>query len=85
MNKYTIVLSRKAKKQLDKLRSPIAKPILEAIEGLGGNPRPAGCIKLTDREGYRIRVGDYRIIYDIYDNTLVVDVIEVGHRREIYG
>jgi len=83
VNEYTVFLSRKAQKQLDKLHDPIAKPIIHAIDGLGKNPRPVGCIKLTDRDGYRIRVGNYRIIYDIYDDTLIVDVIELGHRREI--
>jgi mRNA interferase RelE/StbE len=85
MNKYTIVLSKKAKKQLDKLSDYLAQPIISAIAGLEENPRPIGCIKLTDREGYRIRVGDYRVIYKIFDDTLVVDVIDLGHRREIYG
>ena len=85
MSEYFIVLSRKAQKQLDKLENPIAKPIIQAIGELARNPRPNGCIKLTDRDGYRIRVGNYRVIYDIFDDTLIVDIIEIGHRREIYG
>lgn len=63
MSKYTIQLSRKVEKQLDKLSDVIANPILEAIGNLGNNPRPQGCKKLKERNGYRIRQGNYRIIY----------------------
>ena len=85
MPDYTIVLSKRAQKQLDKLNDVNAAPILFAIGDLGKNPRPRGFIKLKGREGYRIRVGAYRIIYDIFDTELLVDVIELGHRKEIYG
>jgi mRNA interferase RelE/StbE len=51
---------------------------------MGANPRPHGCKKLKGREGYRIRVGNYRIIYDIFDRELIVDVIAVGDRKDIY-
>ncbi len=84
MANYTVVLSGKAQKQLDKLSDNIANPILEAISGLEGNPRPAGYKKLKDRDGYRIRVGNYRIIYTIFDAKLVVDIITLGHRKDIY-
>lgn len=84
MPKYSISLSSTAEKQLDKLSDTIAAPILEAIGSLANNPRPHGCKKLKGRSGYRIRKGDYRIIYDIFDKKLVVEVIEVGHRRDVY-
>jgi mRNA interferase RelE/StbE len=84
MLKYTIVLTKKAKKQLDKLPDNIAEPIIQTIATLEFNPRPTGCKKLKGREGYRIRKGDYRIIYDIYDTELLIDVITLGHRRDIY-
>lgn len=84
MAKYTVVLSKKAQKQLDKLPDNIASPILDAIEDLGENPRPVGCLKLKGREGYRIRVGDYRIIYEVFDTELIIDIIALGHRRGIY-
>lgn len=84
MADYTIVLSKKAQKQLDKLSDDIAAPIFETIAGLENNPRPPGYIKLKGREGYRIRVGNYRVIYDIYDTELIVDVITLGHRKDIY-
>jgi mRNA interferase RelE/StbE len=51
---------------------------------LGENPRPVGYKKLKGRNGYRIRTGNYRIIYDIFDTELVVDVITLGHRKSIY-
>ena len=84
MNNYIVVLSKKAQKQLDNLSDNIADPILEAITDLGKNPRPQGYKKLKGREGYRIRVGNYRIIYDIIDRELIVDIITLGHRKDIY-
>lgn len=84
MPKYNAVLTKKAQKQLDKLSDNIAEPILKAIGHLEENPRPQGHIKLKGRDGYRIRVGNYRVIYDIYDNELIVDVITLGHRKNIY-
>lgn len=84
MAKYTVSLSKRAQKQLDKLSDTIAEPIFQAIEKLGDNPRPHGCKKLKGRNGYRIRIGDYRVIYEIIDNFLLVDVIDLGHRKDIY-
>ena len=84
MLRYKIVLSRRSKKQLDKLPDNIAAPILESISLLETIPRPIGCKKLKGRDGYRIRVGDYRVIYQIIDDELIIDVVTVGHRREIY-
>jgi len=51
---------------------------------LATNPRPPGCKKLKGRNGYRIRLADYRIIYEILDKALIIDVINLGHRKEIY-
>ena len=84
MPDYTAVLSKKAQKQLDKLSDNIAEPIIEAIGDLEKNPRPQGYKKLKGRTGYRVRVGNYRIIYDIFDNQLIVDIITLGHRKDIY-
>jgi mRNA interferase RelE/StbE len=84
MGKYTIVLTKRARKELDKLSDKIAEPILEAIGNLSDNPRPHGFKKLKGRTGYRIRVGDYRIIYDVFDSELIIDVINLGHRKDIY-
>ena len=84
MRKYTVTLTKSAVKQLDKLSDAVAAPILKSIESLAFNPRPHGCKKLKGREGYRIRIRDYRIIYTIYDKVLLVEVIDVGNRKDIY-
>ncbi len=84
MPNYTVVLSKKAQKQLDKLSDNIAEPIIDAITGLEQNPRPVGYKKLKGRDGYRIRTGNYRIIYNIFDTELIIDIITLGHRKDIY-
>ena len=84
MSNYAIVLSKKAQKQLDKLPDNIAEPILDAISLLENEPRPTGCKKLQSRDGYRIRIGNYRVIYEVYDTELVIDVVTLGHRKDIY-
>ncbi len=84
MSKYTILLSRTAQKQLDKLPDAVAQPILDAIDQLSSNPRPVGCKKLKGRNGFRIRKGNYRIIYDVYDKILTVEVVAIGSRKDIY-
>lgn len=84
MPKYSVQLSRKAAKQLDKIPDKTAFKLLDAIEVLKENPRPNGCKKLKGRNGYRIRKGEYRIIYEIQDSVLLIDVIAIGHRKEIY-
>ena len=84
MPNYTILLSKKAQKQLDKLPDNIAEPIFVAISLLEIDPRPSGCKKLQGRDGYRIRIGNYRVIYDVYDSELVIDVITLGYRKDIY-
>lgn len=81
---YTIVLSRTAQKQLDKLPDAAADKIMETLEMLADNPRPPGCKKLKGRQGYRIRTGDYRILYEVEDSQLLVLVLAIGHRRDIY-
>ncbi len=58
--------------------------LLKRIEALGDDPRPAGCEKLTGRDLYRIRQGVYRIVYSVDDADVVIEVIKVGHRREVY-
>lgn len=76
--------SKVAPKQLDKLPDAIAEMLLDALDGLAENPRPDGCKKMKGRIGYRIRKGDYRILYDVLDDVLVVRVVGLGHRREVY-
>lgn len=83
--RYEVGLSPKAEKQLDALPRPIQRRIVEAVEGLESNPRPHGIKKLEGADNlWRIRVGDYRIVYTIEDDQLIVLVVKIGHRREIY-
>ena len=84
MPEYTITITKTAQKQLDKLSDQVVAPLLENIAALAKNPRPPGCKKLKGRDGYRIRQGDYRIIYDIHDKVLIVQVIGVGNRKDVY-
>ena len=82
--RYTVVVTDKVRKIILKLPHLIAAQIENSLLKLEENPRPAGCKKLKGRYGYRIRVGDYRIIYEIEDNILRVIVIDLGHRKDIY-
>ncbi len=84
MPDYTITISRTAQRQLDNLPDSDAEKLIVSIQGLARNPRPSGYKKLKGRDGYRIRKGNYRIIYQIFDSILIIDVIAIGHRKNIY-
>ncbi|MCK4665030.1 MAG: type II toxin-antitoxin system RelE/ParE family toxin [Bacteroidales bacterium] len=81
---YKVLVEKKVKKILKKLPKSDYTKVKKSILSLGQEPRPAGYIKLKDREGYRIRQGNYRIVYDIEDDIKVVAIINVGHRKVIY-
>jgi mRNA interferase RelE/StbE len=81
---YQVILSNAANKQLRKLPIQIALRIQAQLLELENDPRPLGCKKLINTEAWRIRIGDYRVIYEIKDTILMVSVIEIGHRKEIY-
>jgi mRNA interferase RelE/StbE len=81
---YSLNFSKIAFKELAKINEPYYSNIKLAIANLTENPRPQGYKKLKGRDGYRIRVSNYRIIYNIFDNELIVDIITLGHRRDIY-
>lgn len=81
---YTVFVERYAQKQIIKLDRKIIPAIKNAIAGLAENPRSQGYKKLKGEEAYRIRVRDYRIIYEIDDKKITVIVITVGHRKEVY-
>jgi len=81
---YAIKVKKRAIKALQKIPQPYYKQIKDAIYKLSDNPRPKGCKKLKARDGYRIRVADYRVIYQIKDAVLLVSVINIGHRKDVY-
>lgn len=81
---YRIVIEKQVQKQLAKIPPPYYHHIVDALQHLASNPRPNGYKKLKGRNGFRIRVADYRIIYRIEDKILTVFVLIIGHRRDIY-
>jgi mRNA interferase RelE/StbE len=83
---YTVRASKEVKKFIERLRDEKLKGrIVAAIESLAENPRPPGCLQMQGRELlHRLRVGDYRIIYQIRDAELMVLVVTIGNRRDVY-
>ena len=81
---YGIFLLRGAKEALPALSGIDSERLQDALNELGEELRPSGCRKLSGREGWRIRVGEYRVIYEIDDAAREVTVMDVGHRRDIY-
>ncbi|MGJ3243681.1 MAG: type II toxin-antitoxin system RelE family toxin [Opitutales bacterium] len=84
MASYKVEFSKSARMDFKGLPKNDALRILEKIKSLESDPRPLGSKKLKGEESYRIRIGMYRVIYDIRDSLLVVLVLRVGHRKEIY-
>ncbi|MBB3699551.1 type II toxin-antitoxin system mRNA interferase toxin, RelE/StbE family [Flammeovirga yaeyamensis] len=81
---YSINFTKQAIKNLGKIKEPYYSKLKTAIINLSENPRPNACKKLKGRDAYRIEVVNYRIIYEIIDKELIIDVIDVGHRKDIY-
>ena len=84
MRSYRVEVEPPALKQLSKLDHQVCERIRSAIRALAADPRPHGCKMLVGRPGFRIRVGDYRVIYTVNDGVALVLVVELGHRREVY-
>lgn len=84
MSRYDIELRPAAVRALRKLDPTLRGRVQGAIALLGTDPRPPGARKLQGRDGFRVRVGDYRIIYTVNDGVLIVVVITNGHRRDVY-
>ncbi len=82
--KYEVRIVLAAEKEMNKLATQVHTRVSRRILSLEDNPRPRGARKLSGREEYRLRVGDYRVIYIIDDQALTVTVFVVGHRREVY-
>jgi mRNA interferase RelE/StbE len=84
MGKYKVLIRRSAADELGLIPKRDLHRIVERIRSLGDEQRPHSCEKLSARERYRIRQGDYRIVYSIADPGRIVDIFKVGHRSEIY-
>ncbi len=81
---YSIEIKKSATREIEALPLPARRRIVERIGRLAENPRPRGCEKLAGGERYRVRQGDYRIVYSVEDALLVVWVVKVGNRRDVY-
>lgn len=81
---YAVSILRRAQKELSQLPADDYERVRDAIGALACDPRPPGCLKLTGREGWRIRAGDYRVIYEIDDKQQAVTIFHVGHRSDVY-
>ncbi|MCO4254709.1 type II toxin-antitoxin system RelE family toxin [Pseudarthrobacter cellobiosi] len=82
---YAVEFTAGAAKEIRKLETGTRKRILASVAGLANDPRPAGCKKLAGEEtAWRVRIADYRVLYEIHDDVLTVLVVRVAHRREVY-
>ena len=84
MGSYKLLIRPSAVKEIEAIPKKDRARIVKKIQGLSENPRPAGCEKLSGQERYRLRQGDYRIVYEIHDDEVAVVVVKVAHRREAY-
>ena len=84
MASYSVRIKRSAAKELEAVPPKDRKRIAKRIEGLAADPRPPGCEKLSGEEKYRLRQGDYRILYEIVDQELIITVVKIGNRRDVY-
>ncbi len=85
MARYSLRIKKTARKELEAVATKAdRRRIIKRIESLADNPRPLGSQKLSGRERYRIRQGNYRILYTIEDGVLIVHVIKIGHRKDVY-
>lgn len=84
MASYSVLIKRSAAKELERVPDKVRRQVVSRITALSAQPRPAGCEKLTGEDLYRIRQGDYRIVYSIVDAELIVHVIRIANRRDVY-
>lgn len=84
MGKYRLELTSTAQKNLKKIDRQILTRVLSKIKSLEEDPFPNGVKKLVSNDGYRIRVGDYRIVYDVFEDLILIKILKVGHRKDIY-
>jgi mRNA interferase RelE/StbE len=81
---YRLLIKPSAAKELEPLPTKDRKRVVARLQRLSAQPRPSGCEKLTGHDLFRVRQGDYRILYEVQDQSLVVTVFKVGHRRDVY-
>ena len=84
MASYRLVIKPSASKEIEALPKQDRKRVVNKIQGLAEDPRPVGCEKLSGNEQYRLRQGNYRILYSIEDRILIVMVVKIAHRKEVY-
>lgn len=85
MSRYVLSWKKSAQKELRKLPKSAVIKLVALAESLTNDPHPDGCRKLAGTEHtYRVRTGDYRLIYQIYNGQLIIEVVKVGHRKEVY-
>ena len=81
---YTVYIKRSAEKEMDRLPAKMFGRLAEVILALGENPRPPGCKKLHGVDEYRLKIGAYRVLYTVDDSERRIEVVAVGHRRDVY-
>jgi mRNA interferase RelE/StbE len=85
MAEYGVIFARSARRELEVLDAAIARRVISRIEGLTQNPRPSGSRKLHGEQNlWRIRIGDYRVVYNVDERQRIVDILRIRHRREVY-
>ena len=84
MANYNVLIKRSAARELEGLPAKYRRRVASKIAALAKNPRPPGCEKLSEEEKYRLRQGNYRILYEILDRDLIVTVVKIGDRRDVY-
>lgn len=81
---YSLLISKKAQKELSSIEKNYYEKIKDALRSLSSDPRPGGCKKLTGRSGWRIRVADFRVLYEINDSKREIYILHIGHRKDVY-
>ena len=84
MGRYRVLVRKSVSKDLDRITKKDARRIVKAMRGLSDDPRPPQSKKLSGEEKYRLRCGVYRIVYEIQDQQLVICVVRIRHRRDVY-
>ncbi len=84
MSKFRVIFNASAEKEFSKLDKTVQARVFKAIAKLEDDPRPPNCKKLKGSPNWRIRVGDFRVVYEIVDDTVQINIVKIGHRKEVY-